>query len=117
MTGVNEFDDPFDPRRRAWRRLWLKAKCVLALVGLLVLATVVCGVPHLQGNFKSRRPGSDGFTPSREKLEANYLGPTGWRTVHARETGYRGLPIVLLIPIDEVFELSWDYPFLHALDD
>lgn len=108
-----QFDDPYDPRLRARRRLWLKAKCALVLILMLVLVMCLIGVPHLQGNFKThyRR---DGFTPARDKISASYLGPTGWRTYDAAYTDYEGLPVVLFVPVDEVFALSWNYPFLSA---
>lgn len=115
-TNSHRFDDPYSPRRRAWMRIWLKAKCVLALVALLLVAMFLVGVPHVQGNYKAHHR-SDRFTPARDKYEANYLGPTGWRTIDAADTNFEGLPVLLFIPIDECFGFSLDYPFLFTQGD
>jgi len=79
-------------RARPLRRM-LRNGLLAVLLTALFLRFV--GVPHVQVTYTYAGPDTH-----RVKLNARYLGPTGWRWVNAGEFG-PGCPFLIFIPLEK----------------
>ena len=98
-------NDPHDAIARAYRRLLhrLMVWGVIALV--LLVVSIVVGVPHLQTSYSYRgTTPSDGIVKAWQKIDAWYVGPFGFKQVRSGKYGNEGCPYVLLGPLFDCFE-------------
>lgn len=104
---LHKLDDT-DPIDRSYRRyIHLFAICAQVVVVLAILAWVV-GIPHLQCweyTYAGTKP-RNGIVSAEQKLDAWYLGITGWKHVRSGEFGHYGCPYILFIPIEQCVDLS-----------
>ncbi|QDU80737.1 hypothetical protein Pla110_24700 [Polystyrenella longa] len=82
-------------------RRYFQKMCVLGVVALLLLiASIVVGLPHIQTTYTYSGPKPKGSAPTTEqKLDAWYFSLTGWQHVESGQYGNQGCPPILFIPL------------------
>jgi len=99
--------DETDPIARSYR-LYFHKLCIYGLM-LLVLVTLVCvvGIPHFQTSYRFMGPAPrNGIPIVQQKVDAWYLGVTGWQHVRSGQYGHEGCPYILFVPVGDCVDLS-----------
>ena len=102
MNDDYEILDAFDPVRRSYRDYWLKMKVTATVVGMMLLASMMSGVPHVQTGYRLHGERPVDRTPvAAEKSAGVYYGPFGRRLISDGQYGHRGCPTIVLVPLIE----------------
>lgn len=95
--GQRDMPEGPDASLRELRSRPLRRMLRNGLLAVLLMALFLrfVGVPHVQVTYTHT-----GSATHRVKLNARYLGPTGWRWVSAGEFG-PGCPFLIFIPLEK----------------
>ena len=97
--------DETGPLIRAYRRLLHRLMILSVVLLVLVVLSLVVGLPHLQSSYTYLGPRpTNGIVNSRQKINAWYLGPIGWQHVRSGQYGHDGCPYILFIPLWDCFD-------------
>lgn len=101
---MHEYLDPLDPVQRAYHRYLRKAVIYGFTLSFMAICLWVVGLPHLQTSHRYvGAPQPNGVATAQQKIDAWYLGVTGWRHVCRGQYGDDGCPWILFIPVEECF--------------